>query len=79
MRTYFQKSLYTHVFHLNQSIYRQTQSEGLQEAYNNAGDGLLKTQTRMLMALAFVSVNDVKRCFEILRDELVDELSLIHI
>ena len=26
------------------------------------------------MALAFVPVNDVKRCFEILRDEVVDEL-----
>ena len=61
-------------FHLNQSIYREIQSEGLEEAYNNADNRQLKTQTHMLMALAFVPVNDEKRYFEILRDEVVDEL-----
>lgn len=61
-------------FHLKQSTYRKIQSEGLQTAYNDPDNRELKIQTSMLLGLAFVPLEDLENNFEILREELVDEL-----
>lgn len=61
-------------FHLGQSVYRRIQAEGLQELYNNAADRTLKTYTHMLLPLAYVPANDVRRAFNLLRDDSPDDL-----
>lgn len=61
-------------FHLGQSVYRQIQSIGLQEAYNNPDDRTLKIYTHMLLALAFVPLADVVRIFSLLEDDAPEDL-----
>lgn len=61
-------------FHLGQSVYRRVQAEGFQEAYNNAADRTLKTYTHMILALAYVPLNDVRRVFNLLREDCPEDL-----
>ena len=43
-------------FHLGQAVYGHVQSAGLQTLYNDKNDRTIKTDTRMLLALAYVPV-----------------------
>ena len=61
-------------FHLGQSVYRQVQQRGLQAQYNDENDRSLRDAVHMLLALAFVPVNDVSATFELLRDDAPDAL-----
>lgn len=51
-------------FHLGQSLYRRIQSEGLQGEYQDPLNNILRTQTHMILALAFVPVNDIPAVFK---------------
>ena len=61
-------------FHLGQSLYRKIQAEGLQEAYNNPEDRTIKQYTHMILALAYIPLEDVRTAFDLLRDDVPDEL-----
>lgn len=65
-------------FHLGQSMYRKIQSEGLQEAYNDASDRELKTYAHMLLALAYVPVENLPNIFRKLEDEIPEDLLPIY-
>ena len=52
-----------YLFHLNQSVFRLIQKEGLQELYNNWDDSSIRDATQQMCALAFVSVDEVVRVF----------------
>lgn len=60
-------------FHLGQSVYRKIQSEGLQQAYNDPLDRAIKMYTHMMLALAYVPVDDVLHCFTLLKDDAPDD------
>lgn len=64
-------------FHLGQSVYRAIQSEGLQRAYNNPENREVKVTTHMLLALAYVPVDDVTATFRLLKREMSDEMEPI--
>ena len=64
-------------FHLGQSMNRKIQEEGLQVAYRDPEDREIKTAVHMMLALAFLPVQDVIRAFEELRRESPQELLLI--
>lgn len=51
------------LFHLGQSIYRKIQEEGLQREYRDPQDPEIKIQSHMILALAYVPPDNVKRCF----------------
>ena len=59
-------------FHLSQNIYRKVQSEGLQNQYAN--DDEFRSNVKTILSLAYVPLNEVCRAFEILRDEVPEEL-----
>ena len=61
-------------FHLGQSLYRRVQSEGLQAQYNDPNDRSLKDAVHMMLSLAFVPTADVPRSFEVLYDDIPDDL-----
>jgi len=58
-------------FHLGQSVYRKVQSEGLQAQYN---DRTLKEAVHMMLSLAFVPEEEVAQNFDLLYDEIPDDL-----
>ena len=60
------------LYHLSQCVYRHVQDAGLQARY--AADDALSPATRMLVAIAFVPVNDIIDSFELLQEELPNEL-----
>ena len=60
------------LYHLSQCVYRHVQDAGLQARY--AADDALSLVTRMLVAIAFVPVNDIIDSFELLQEELPNEL-----
>ena len=60
------------LYHLSQCVYRLVQDAGLQAQY--AADHALSLATRMLVAIAFVPVNDIIDSFELLQEELPNEL-----
>ena len=60
------------LYHLSQCVYRDVQDAGLQARY--AADDALSLATRMLVAIAFVPVNDIIDSFELLQEELPNEL-----
>lgn len=62
------------LFHLGQSLYRKIQAEGLQQAYNNPEDRSIKQYTHMILALAYVPLEDVRTACDLLRDDVPDEL-----
>lgn len=61
------------MFHLGQAVYRRVQAEGLQAAYNNPEDRNLKTFTHMMLAVAYVPLEDVLRVFNLLRDRCPED------
>jgi len=63
------------LYHLAQCVYRRVQASGLQERY--ATDVDLSLSVRMLPALAFVPSADVLESFELLQDQLPEELQLV--
>ena len=63
------------LYHLSQCVYRHVQDAGLQAQY--AADDALSLATRMLVAIAFVPVNDIIDSFELLQEELQDELQRV--
>lgn len=64
-------------FHLGQAVYRQVQLKGLQQAYTDENDRSLKISTHMLLALAYVSVDEVRRVFTMLQRDCPDQLEPI--
>lgn len=64
-------------FHLGQSVYRHVQESGLQVAYNDPNDRSVKTNVHMMLALAFVPVEDVPRVFNLLKCSSPDILNPI--
>jgi len=62
------------LFHLNQNVYKRIQAEGLQEQYNDEEDRDLKIGAQMLCGLAFVPPAEVPRLFDLVRDEVPDDL-----
>ncbi|XP_041371610.1 uncharacterized protein LOC121385139 [Gigantopelta aegis] len=69
----------THVhgclYHLSQCVYRRVQANGLQESYTT--DNELSLQIRMIPALAFVPVAGVPATFELIQEDLPEELQPI--
>lgn len=61
-------------FHLSQSMYRKIQSEGLQVQYNDPNDDTIRKYTHMILALAFVPLEDVLDAFATLENDAPDEL-----
>ena len=61
-------------FHLCQSMYRRIIAEGLQTAYTDKNNTEVRTKTHMLLALAFVPVEDVENTFEELRETMPDSM-----
>ena len=57
-------------FHLAQAVYRRIQDEGLQVKYNDSKDRRIKRYTHMLVALAFVPLDDVKETFALLKSNM---------
>lgn len=49
-------------FHLTQSVYRKVQGVGLQESYCNPENDRLRVQMHIILALAFVPINDNDVC-----------------
>lgn len=66
--------IYTCFYHFGQSMYRKIQSEGLQQFYNNPENRNLKLQTHMQLSLAFLPPDDVANVFDLLVDEIEEEL-----
>ena len=56
------------LFHLEQSLYKRVQEEGLQGRYNDPDDRTLKEYTHMIMSLTFVPLADIPTTFEQLKD-----------
>ena len=56
---------------------RRVQGAGLQAAYSDPDNRELKDGVHMLLSLAFVPVEDLPATFEVLREELVDDLLAI--
>ena len=54
-------------FHLGQSLYRRIQETGLQVQYRDENDRRIKNYTHILLAVAFVPVDDVPTAFNLLR------------
>jgi len=50
-------------FHLGQNVYRRIQSDKLQSDYTNTEDDTIRSNTHMLLALAFVPVEDIPAAF----------------
>ena len=69
----------THVhgglYHLSQCVYRRVQANGLQQSYTT--DNELSLQIRMIPALTFVPVADVPATFELIQEDLPEELQPI--
>ncbi|KAJ8680293.1 hypothetical protein QAD02_016080 [Eretmocerus hayati] len=66
-------------FHLRQSVQRHVQAEELQQRYQDPNDEDVRYQTHMILALAFVLVNDVPRTFKKLeRSAVVDMEPIVH-
>lgn len=61
-------------FHLGQSVYRNVQSSGLQEEYNDPNDRTIKVNVHMLLALAFVPSEDVKVGLEVVKKNAPKQL-----
>lgn len=62
------------LFHLSQSVYRKIQRTGLQQAYCNPDDDSLRKHMHMILALAYVPVDDVSRCFGLLEEHVDEDL-----
>ena len=60
-------------FHLGQSVYRRIQSEGLQAVYCDPSNQDIKIYTHMLLALAFVPIEDQVAAFEALYEDAPPE------
>lgn len=56
-------------FHLSQSVYRKIQAEGLQVHYNDPADDFIGKYTHMILALAFVPLDDVSAAFTLLKND----------
>jgi len=54
--------------------YRKVQSEGLQAQYNDVNDRTLKEAVHMMLSLAFALEEDVAQNFDLLNDEIRDDL-----
>ncbi len=63
------------LFHLTQCVHRRVQDAGLQVQYRE--DETLSLATRMIPAIAFVHPDDVVESFELLQDEIPEELQPI--
>lgn len=60
-------------FHLSQNLWRQIQEEkGLIAAYKDSED--VRMKVKMLLALSFVPVRDVQLAFEILSENVPDNM-----
>ena len=70
---YLDVPLSARFFHLGYSVYRKIQSKGLQGAYNDQHNRDIKTQSHMWMTLAYVTINDIPECLEILQDSVSEE------
>jgi len=51
------------LFHMSNAVYRQIQSGGLQNKYNDRNDRTIQEATQMMCALAFVPVTTVRNHF----------------
>ena len=56
-------------------MHHQIQLEDSQQAYNNPGDRSLETHTHMILSLAHVSVDEVRRLFDLWGAALSVELN----
>ena len=55
-------------FHLGQSVYRQVQALGLQQAYNDPDNETIRVYTHAMLALAYVPEAEVGLLFQLLSD-----------
>ena len=64
-------------FHFTQNVYRHIQGSGLQANYADPTEREIKKYSHMLMALAYVPIQDVQRVFRLLKndDEIPETLS----
>ena len=62
------------LFHWCQILFRRLQAEGLQMPFNAADGDIIRQGFRAICGLALVPLDEVSRCFEILREEVPDEL-----
>ena len=63
------------LYRLSQCVYRRVQANGLQQSYTTYNE--LSLQIRMIPALAFVPVADVSSAFELIQEDLPEELQPI--
>ena len=63
------------LYHLSLCVYRRVQANGLQQSYTT--DNELSLQIRMIPALAFAPVADVPATFELIQEDLPEELQPI--
>lgn len=64
-------------FHLGQSVYRKVQNEGLQEAYNDPDNRTVKQNVHMMLALAYVPVDDVANSFRSIKNQAPRSLQTV--